>query len=80
MFGKLAALVGGGPALPFTIDGGDTSPSPFSAPAWGPWQHHRGAMRDDGARVSVFRFAASDERDPRLPGVRNGVRRLKMVS
>ncbi len=83
MFGKLAALVGGGPALPFSVDGGGgdalTAASPFSSPAWGCWTHLRGTWRDDGAKVSVFRFVAPDERDPRLPCVRNGVRRLKMV-
>ena len=74
MFAKLSALVGGGPALNYTVD-----PEPYEV-AWGCWTHHSGTSREDGSPVSVFRIAATDPNDLKLAAARNGVKRLKLVS
>ena len=72
MFNQLAALVGQGPAFPYTV--GD----PHAGGGWAGWTHHAGTARDDGAPVSVWRLAAAPG-DPRLEAARHGVRRLKTV-
>ena len=73
MFAKLTALVGGGPALNYTVD--NAYPD-----AWGCWTHHAGVSKEDNTtKVSVFKIATNDPNDPHLIAARNGVKRLKLV-
>jgi hypothetical protein len=73
LFSSLSKLVGGGPALNYTL-----ADEPYRE-AWGCWTHYPATSRDDGSPASVFKLSVPDPNDIKLVVSRNGVRRLKMV-